>query len=156
MTPREAERLVHRRVRALAEARSPKRVLVEVAIALSPSDDQPGQWAATAFGTTEAGIIVKVAALDPDPTTAFLALPEALVRAIDEHIEALRRGLREGEDLPEPEPETPLAAVKAAPKPAPKRRVAASDEGARAAAQCGLCGGRGGEHQDWCSKARPQ
>lgn len=142
MTPREAERLVHRRVRALAEARSPKRVSVEVAIALSPSDDQPGQWAATAFGTTEAGIIVKVAALDPDPTTAFLALPEALVRAIDEHIEALRRGLREGEDLPE-EDEAPAVAAVPAPRPKrPPRRAPATPDDARVVdVACGLCGG---------------
>lgn len=153
MTPREAERLVHRRVRALAEARSPKRVSVEVAVVLSPSDDRPGQWAATALGTTEAGVIVTVTALDPDPTTAFLALPAALAGVIDEHIEALRRGLREGEDLPEEDAPPALAAVPTTrPKRTPRRAPATPDDARVVDVACGLCGGEGG-HRAGCSRA---
>ena len=117
MTPRDAERLVHRRVRALAAARSPDPTSVEVSISPAPSEAVPGQWAASAYGTTKAGVIVKVAAHDPDPTGALLALPTALAAEIDALVEDLRHGLREGEDLPEEDaPEAPPPARKVAPK----------------------------------------
>lgn len=147
MTPRDAERLIHRRVRALAAARSPEPSPVEVSIALAPSEALPGRWAATAYGTTKAGVIVRVAAHDPDPTGALLALPGALAAAIDALIEDLRHGLREGDDLPVEESPAPAAQpVKLAARAHSKCRASQAAERVR----CGLCGGYDGEHQDWC------
>lgn len=151
MTPRDAERLIHRRVRALAAARSPEPSPVEVSIALAPSEAAAGQWDATAYGTTKAGVVVRVAARDPDPTGALLALPVALAAEIDTLIECLRHGLRAGEDLPEEEAEP--APPTARPKRA--RRAPAVPDDARVV--CSRCGASSSEaHMPGCPAGGPR
>lgn len=142
MTPAAAELLIHRRVRALAAVRSPAPGPVEVSIALNPSDTARGQWCASAYGTTAAGNVVKVAAHDPDPTAALLALPGALAAEIEQQITDLRHGLREGADLPEEDEPPAVVAVPALrPRRAPRRPPDALDDARVVDVACGLCSG---------------
>lgn len=156
MTPADAELLIHRRVRALAAVRSPVPGPVEVSIALNPSDTARGQWCASAYGTTAAGNVVKVAANSPDPTAALLALPSALAAEIDALVEGLRRGLREGVDMPDEDEAPAVAAVPALrPRRTPRRAPATPDDARVVDVACGLCGGEG-SHRSNCPRAVPR
>lgn len=136
MTPREAERLAHRRARALAVVRTMGR---EVG-ALTPRlicIEERGRW--NAVITVHAGDqrVVHESAEGADPTAALLALPTALALVIEATRAQLLVGLREGEDLPEPdassEPSPPRQ--KAGPRRSQSRST--PDDGQTVCSSCG-------------------
>lgn len=123
MTPRDAERLIHRRARALAGLRVQDRAAgLEV---LTLCEPEGGRWQARAVVREGIVAVVEVAATGDDPTAALLALPDALAQEIEATIARLRAALSEavdGAELVTPEePATPKA-----PRPRRARTQASS------------------------------
>ena len=125
MTPREAERQGHRRARALAIVRTTGREVGALRPHLACVEER-GRW--NAVITVHAGDerVVHEAAQGDDPTAALLALPGALALVIEATRAQLLIGLREGEDLPEPE--TEATSTPARPKGTPRRSQQRSGE----------------------------
>lgn len=112
MTPRDAERQSRRRARALAVVRTTGREVGALTVRLICVEER-GRW--NAIITVHAGDqrVVHESAEGADPTAALLALPTALALVIEATRAQLLVGLREGEDLPEPEDDAPVAKPKA-------------------------------------------
>lgn len=110
MTPRDAERLIHRRARALAALRVQDRAAgLEV---LTLCEPEGGRWQARAVVREGIVPIVNLGAVADDPTAALLALPDALAEEIEATIARLRAALSEavdGAELVTPEEPTPKA-----------------------------------------------
>jgi len=137
VTPRDAERLIHRRARALAALRVQDRAAgLEV---LTLCEPEGGRWQARAVVREGIVPIVNVGAVADDPTAALLALPDALAQEIEATIARLRAALSEaidGAELVTPEePSTPKA-------PRPRRARAQGDAPAKPALE--VIGGRDG------------
>jgi len=110
MTAKEAERLVHRRVRVLALVRTEGRGTSALRVQITCTEAEGGGWAAFAVAHAGDERVVHEWAQADDPTAALLALPGVLAAKIEAVREQLLAGLREGEDRPDPEPEAPVRA----------------------------------------------
>lgn len=139
LTPREAERQVHRRARALAAVRSAGRT--GKAEARLHCIEDAGRWHATIVVCVGDAKVVDTSAEGADPTAALLALPSVLAAVIESTRTELLAGLREGEDLPEEEPAVAPPTPRA--RPRASRAARATPDDARVA--CANCGAAAGE-----------
>jgi hypothetical protein len=146
LTPREAERQVHRRARALAAVRSAGRT-AETTVHLRCVEDA-GRWHAVITVRVGEAKVVDTSAEGADPTAALLALPGALAEVIESTRAALLNGLREGEDRPDEEPAA-VAPTAAQHRPrSPRTGGASPDDGRVLCASCSIAAG--GEHLPFC------
>lgn len=119
MTPRDAERLIHRRARALAALRVAD--LAAGLDVLTLCEPEGGRWQARAVVREGVVLLVNISAVADDPTAALLALPDALAREIAAVMERLSAALSEavdGAELVEREAPTATATQKT---PRPRR-----------------------------------
>lgn len=139
MTPREAERQVHRRARALAIVRTKGRAAKPLTVHLACVEDG-GRWNATVTVHVGDEQVVHERADGADPTAALLTLPDVLALEIEGTRSLLLEALREGEDKPEDEPA--LAAASSRPKALAKRTARPSpDDGQVVCKGCGVAPG---------------
>jgi hypothetical protein len=149
VTPRDAERIIRRRARALASLR-----LVDSAaplrVDLLCDAAEKGGWQSRVLVREKLHIpLVDVRATADDPTAALLALPAALEREVEAAISRLRAALDEGVDGAElVESEATAAAPPAEssyPSRAPRpRRPRAEKPAATAPPRLEVIGGRDG------------
>lgn len=138
LTPREAERQVHRRARALAAVRAP-RGAGKTEVHLHCVEDA-GRWHAVVTACVGDAKVVDTSAEGDDPTAALLALPAGLAAVIESTRAELLAGLREGEDLPEEEPAVTPPTTRARPR-ASRAARATSDDARVVCAKCGAAAG---------------
>lgn len=147
MTPKEAERQAHRRARALATVRTTGRDVGALQVRLT-CVEHGSRWRAVAAVHAGDERVVCEGAEGDDPTAALCALPGVLAATIEATRAQLLEGMREGAELPDPEP-LPSSAPSPRSSPRPRRRDLPDD----GQVLCSGCGApAGSKHLASCTR----